>query len=110
MDKSKSSQAIRKLRRAVKKLKSLLHCWRVHSSVSSESSKKSLSTLFNNQMGLQNFVEDEEINKDHTMKYIETPSYAAEDDIDKRAEIFIANFRRHLWLERQASLERKRRL
>jgi hypothetical protein len=33
-------------------------------------------------------------------------SFASDDDIDKRAEIFIANFRRHLRLERQASLER----
>ncbi|KAG2699874.1 hypothetical protein I3760_07G208800 [Carya illinoinensis] len=34
-----------------------------------------------------------------------TPCFASDDDIDGRAEIFIANFRRHLRLERQVSLE-----
>lgn len=34
-----------------------------------------------------------------------TISYPSEDDIDKRAEMFIANFHRQLQIERQISLE-----
>ncbi|KAI4376809.1 hypothetical protein MLD38_014526 [Melastoma candidum] len=34
-----------------------------------------------------------------------TTSYSSEDDVDKRAELFIANFYRRLQLERQVSLD-----
>lgn len=61
-------------------------------------------------MGLRiRFQGDEQINRDriHTVQYRRTMSYnyASEDDIDIRAEIFIANFRRQLSLERRVSWE-----
>lgn len=101
MHKQKSSLIIRQLNRVVKKLKSKLHSTRVHS----KNVKQRCFGLFDNNriMSLQRFQEDDEqINK----QYRRTISYASEDDdIDKKAEIFIANFRRQLRLERRVSFE-----
>ncbi|KAK7351438.1 hypothetical protein VNO77_10906 [Canavalia gladiata] len=99
MDKQKSSSLIRQLQRSMKKLKSLLHSWRVHSNVST-SLKQRFCRLFNKQMSLQRFLEDEQMVRDHVVQYRRTISYVSEDDIDRRAEIFIANFRRQLSLEK----------
>ncbi|KAG5018714.1 hypothetical protein GLYMA_06G076800v4 [Glycine max] len=100
MDRQRSSPLIRQLLRSMKKLKSLMHSWRMHSSVS-RSLKKRWFRLFSKQMGMQRFLEDEEItDEDHTVQYKRTISCVWEDDIDKRAEAFIANFRRQLCLER----------
>ncbi|TKY74635.1 hypothetical protein E2542_SST03398 [Spatholobus suberectus] len=101
MDRQKSSPLLRQLLRSMKKLKSLMHSWRVHSISSvSRKLKQRWCRLFNKQMGMQRFLEDEEINGDHVVHYRRTTRYVSEDDIDKRAEAFIANFRRQLSLER----------
>nr|KYP57231.1 hypothetical protein KK1_003489 [Cajanus cajan] len=92
METHKSSPLIRQFVRSMKKLKSLIRSWRMHSSVS-RSLKQRWCKLFHKQMGMQRFLEDEEINR-------RTISYVSEDDVDKRAEAFIANFRRQLSLER----------
>jgi hypothetical protein len=55
-------------------------------------------------MSLPRFQDDEKINRDDNMilQNRRTIIYDSEDDdIDKRAEIFIANFRRQLSLERR---------
>lgn len=49
---------------------------------------------------MQRFLEDEETTEDHMVQYRRAISCVSEDDIDKRAEAFIANFRRQLSLER----------
>lgn len=50
---------------------------------------------------------DEEITEDYMVRCRRTMASASEDDIDKRAEIFIAKFRRQLSLERIAYSEPK---
>ncbi|KAE9609185.1 hypothetical protein Lal_00020549 [Lupinus albus] len=100
MTKPKLSGVIRQLERAKKKLKSLLPCWRV------TSSKQRWSRfLRNDHMSLQSLLEDKEIKKDHTQQCKGSMSYASEDDIDKRADIFIARFHRHLIMEKTLSLD-----
>jgi hypothetical protein len=101
MYKQKSSPLILQLQRAVKKLNYLL---RVHSNFVSKNVKQRWRSLFCNQMSLPRFQDDEKINRDDNMilQNRRTIIYESEDDdIDKRAEIFIANFRRQLSLERR---------
>jgi hypothetical protein len=104
MYKQKSSPLILQLQRAVKKLNYLL---RVHSNFVSKNVKQRWRSLFCNQMSLPRFQDDEKINRDDIfIKMIlqnrRTIIYESEeDDIDKRAEIFIANFRHQLSLERR---------
>ncbi|ESW09116.1 hypothetical protein PHAVU_009G101400 [Phaseolus vulgaris] len=100
MNREKSTPPIRQMHRFIKKLKTLMHSWRVHSGVST-SLKQRCCSLFHKQMGKQRFLVDEEITED----YRRTISCASEDDIDKRAEVFIAKFRRQLRLERIAYSE-----
>ncbi|KAL2346844.1 hypothetical protein Fmac_000844 [Flemingia macrophylla] len=99
METHKSSPLIRQFVRSMKKLKSLIHSWRLHLS-ESRSLKQRWCKLFHKQIGMQSFLEEEEINDDQKVQYRRTISYVSEDDIDKRAEAFIANFRRQLSLER----------
>jgi hypothetical protein len=101
MYKQKSSPLILQLQRAVKKLNYLL---RVHSNIVSKNLKQRWCRLFCNQKSLRRFQDDEKINRDDNMilQNRRTIIYELEDDdIDKRAEIFIANFRRQLSLERR---------
>ncbi|KAL1300885.1 hypothetical protein AAHE18_18G213700 [Arachis hypogaea] len=90
-----------------KKLRSILHYLRrMHYSSSSSVSKQRWWRLFNNNtMSFKSFIEDEQIKSDRMEKYRTTIiSYASEDDdddINQRAEVFIANFRRQLSLERR---------
>jgi hypothetical protein len=101
MYKQKSSPLILQLQRAVKKLNYL---FRVHSNIVSKNVKQRWRRLFCNQMSLPRFQDDEKINRDDNMilQNRRTIIYELEDDdIDKRAEIFIANFRRQLSLERR---------
>ncbi|CAA0820022.1 Unknown protein [Striga hermonthica] len=106
-----------KLKMAVKKIKILinfnLNKWKLASIVGATSSgKRRLS--FNDRPGLRACVDDEGPNDgsgssgcrslQRTMSY---PS-SSEDDIDKRAEAFIANFYKQLQYERQISLELRR--
>nr|POE66763.1 hypothetical protein CFP56_63906 [Quercus suber] len=61
---------------------------------------------FNDRQGLHGCIEDEKVDETGSAKvYQRARSYGSDDDIDRRAEIFIANFRRHLRLEKQVSLE-----
>jgi hypothetical protein len=101
----------RRLKKAVKKFKLLLTCnvrlWCLRSTVGRSSYSRRLS--FDDRLGLRGCIEDDKLDGD---RYHLVPtgiqrarSFASDDDIDKRAEIFIANFRRQLRLERQVSLE-----
>ncbi|PIN03407.1 hypothetical protein CDL12_24061 [Handroanthus impetiginosus] len=99
-----------KLKRAVKKIKFLLNfnvnSWKLASIIGKSSSKRRLS--FNDRPGLQAFMEDPDPNDDpgSSRGLHRTISYpSSEDDIDKRAEAFIANFYKQLRYERQISLE-----
>ncbi|XP_022145292.1 uncharacterized protein LOC111014780 [Momordica charantia] len=60
-------------------------------------------------VGLRSFLEDEEIGENCSMRRLERASSLrygnAEDDVDKRSQIFIDNFLRRLRLERQISLQ-----
>ncbi|XP_050219657.1 uncharacterized protein LOC126670046 [Mercurialis annua] len=70
---------------------------------------------FNERAGLKACVDDTESedcsarNNDFSPRFElhRTISNQSEDDIDKRAELFIENFRRQLQIERQISLELK---
>ncbi|KAJ4709334.1 DUF761 domain-containing protein [Melia azedarach] len=102
------------LRNAVKKLKILLnlnlHRWQIASMIGASSGKRRLS--FNDRPGLRFCTDDHP--EDHSdsgsssgrsTSLHRTISYPSEDDIDKRAEIFIENFHKQLRIERQISLE-----
>ncbi|GER27812.1 serine protease SplB [Striga asiatica] len=101
-----------KLKMAVKKIKILinfnLNKWKLASIVGASSGKKRLS--FNDRPGLRACVDDQGPNSDSgssscrsLQRTISYPS--SEDDIDRRAEAFIANFYKQLQYERQISLE-----
>ncbi|XP_022889426.1 uncharacterized protein LOC111404932 [Olea europaea var. sylvestris] len=103
---------IDRLKRVVKKISFLLninvHRWKLASMIGRSSSKRRLS--FNDRPGLREFTEDSEPNNcdqpgSSTRELQRTISYPSEDDIDKRADKFIANFYKQLQLERQISLE-----
>ena len=104
------------LKKAVKKLRFLLSFnlsqWRLASIIGS-ASKRRRRLSFNDRPGLHGCIEDEMLDRNSSAKGIQRTrsygsderSYGSEDDIDRRADIFIANFRRQLRLERQVSLE-----
>lgn len=122
MGKENSWLLLSRLRRAVIKFKLLLnfniHRWRLTTLVGRSSwNKQRLS--FNDRAGLRAVcTEYENMDSDHkdpnslmespslrrTISY-PSPSSSEDDDIDKRAEMFINNFRRQLQIERQVSLE-----
>ncbi|XP_047938477.1 uncharacterized protein LOC125186178 [Salvia hispanica] len=94
-----------KLRRAVEKIKFLLNLsvnrWKVASVIS----KRGLS--FNERPGLMACVEDSGSDESpgSSRGLRRTTSYPSEDDIDERADAFIANFYKQLQFERQISLQ-----
>ncbi|KAK4404562.1 hypothetical protein Sango_0824800 [Sesamum angolense] len=103
-----------RLKRAVKKIKFLLdfkvNRWKLASMIGrTSSSKRRLS--FNDRPGLRACMEEDPDPNDHdhpgsSRGLHRTISYpSTEDDIDKRADAFIANFHRQLRFERQISLE-----
>ncbi|KAL0404580.1 UNVERIFIED_CONTAM: hypothetical protein Sradi_2098800 [Sesamum radiatum] len=101
-----------RLKRAVKKIKFLLdfnvNRWKLASMIGrTSSSKRRLS--FNDRPGLRAFMEEDPDPNDRDRGSARglhrTISYPSEDDIDKRADAFIANFHRQLRFERQISLE-----
>ncbi len=109
MGKDNLSLLIR-LRRAVKKVKFLLNFnlnrWRLASVLGhASSSKRQIS--FNDRPGLRAACSDdiESEESGSSMGIQRTMSFPSEDDVDKRAEMFIANFYRQLQIERQISLE-----
>ncbi|KAH7572587.1 hypothetical protein ACOSQ2_015993 [Xanthoceras sorbifolium] len=101
-----------RLRTAVKKVKLLLNLnlinrWRIASMLGASASKRRLS--FNDRPGLRACTDDTEVYHEspdsYRRSFDRTLSYPSEDDIDKRAEMFIANFHKQLQIERQVSLE-----
>lgn len=103
-----------RLRRAVKKVKFLLNLsfnkWQLASVVGA--SRRAIS--FNDRPGLRALTDDltimdrdDDSGSSSGRRRIErTTSYPSDgDDIDKRAEIFINNFRNQLRMERQVSLQ-----
>ncbi|XVF48181.1 hypothetical protein PTKIN_Ptkin03bG0170000 [Pterospermum kingtungense] len=104
-----------RLKKAVKKINSLLRFsltkWRISCFLKSTSGKRQSlqSWSFNDGLGLRGFIEDEEGSNEResvrALQRVTSHGAAADDDVDKRAELFISNFRRQLRLERQVSLE-----
>ncbi|KDP33450.1 hypothetical protein JCGZ_07021 [Jatropha curcas] len=97
------------LKRAVKKLNFLLSFnlrqWRL-ASILHNASKSRRRLSFNDRLGLHGCIEDVESDQNKSVRALQkTRSYASQEDIDQRAEIFISNFRRQLLLERQVSLQ-----
>ncbi|XP_044472256.1 uncharacterized protein LOC123200933 [Mangifera indica] len=104
-----------RLKMAVKKVKVLLNFnlnrWRIASMIGASSSNRLFS--FNDHPGLRACtVDDMESSWDETSSISRsgslhrTISYPSDQDvIDKRAEMFIANFHKQLQIERQISLE-----
>ncbi|GMI96261.1 hypothetical protein like AT5G57510 [Hibiscus trionum] len=92
-----------RLRNVVRKVKLLLkfgsNRWRVASIIGGASRRLS----FTDRPGLRACVDDSE----NSNRLARTASYQSEDDIDTRAEMFIANFHRQLGIERQVSLQLK---
>ncbi|KAK8482473.1 hypothetical protein V6N13_060350 [Hibiscus sabdariffa] len=96
-----------RLRRVVKKVKLLLNFgtnrWRLALMIGAASRRLS----FTDRPGLGACVDDVYEPED-SHRLARTTSYQSEeDDIDKRAEMFIANFHRQLGIERQVSLQLK---
>ena len=107
--------ALGPLKRTVKKIKFLLNLreWRLSSILWNASSSSSSGTIrrlsFNDRVGLQGVIGD--VESDHQSKpgraleRARSHGSSSDDDVDKRAEIFITNFRRQLVMERQVSLQ-----
>ncbi|XP_021277216.1 uncharacterized protein LOC110411403 [Herrania umbratica] len=100
-----------RLRRAVKKVKFLLNFnmnhWRIASMISASPSSRRLS--FTDRPGLRACTDDYDSDDSgsYSRRLARATSYPSEDDIDKRAEMFIANFHKQLQIERQVSLQLK---
>ncbi|XP_010536917.1 PREDICTED: uncharacterized protein LOC104811795 [Tarenaya hassleriana] len=120
MAKSKDGSILNRLRRAVKKVRFVLRfnlnsLWNLVPMIGSSSSSRRFS--FNDRPGLMAAYttdEYEPVRDDSTGSSTQrgalyrTASYPSSDeDIDKKAEMFIANFYRQLKIERQISLELK---
>nr|POF09017.1 hypothetical protein CFP56_14958 [Quercus suber]POF09018.1 hypothetical protein CFP56_14959 [Quercus suber] len=113
MGKEKSSLLTR-LKRAVKKVRFLMdftmNRWHLASVLRRASSSKRMS--FSDRPGLRAACDDDTIYSDESAGgsssrsgIQRTMSFPSEEDVDKRADMFIANFYRQLQLERQISLE-----
>ena len=95
----------------MKKVKFLLNFnmnrWRIVSMIGASSSSRRLS--FTDRPGLKACADDydSDYSGSYSRRLARTTSYQSEDDIDKRAEMFIANFHRQLQIERQVSLQLK---
>ncbi|KAG8372390.1 hypothetical protein BUALT_Bualt12G0061300 [Buddleja alternifolia] len=99
-----------RLKRAVKKVKFLINFnvnkWKLASIIGASSSKRRLS--FNDRPGLTDCMDDDLDPNDgpgSARGLQRTISYPSEDDVDNRADAFIANFYKQLKIERQISLE-----
>lgn len=97
-----------KLKTAVKKVKFLLSLnlnrWRIASMLGVSASQRRLS--FNSDRpSLMNVNNNAYYHESSPPSLHRTISYSSEDDIDKRAELFIANFHKQLQIERQISLQ-----
>ncbi|XP_028775362.1 uncharacterized protein LOC114732233 [Neltuma alba] len=116
---AKNHSLLSRLRRVVNKVRFLLssavlsRTWQIASFIRRASSlpRRHLSFTDRSPSGLMICNSDEVTNTSpeslgSSNRLIRTTSYPSDDDdIDKRAEIFINNFRRQLQLERQISLQ-----
>lgn len=116
MGREKNWSVMGRLKRAVKQINSLLRFnlikWRLSCFLRSHSSGRRPTLSFNDRLGLHGCIVDDDEEEDESNKkgpgraLHRTTSYASADyDVDQRAELFISNFRRQLWLERQVSLQ-----
>ncbi|KAG8367713.1 hypothetical protein BUALT_Bualt16G0101600 [Buddleja alternifolia] len=109
-------QLLSRLKRAVKKITFLLNFnvnrFKLISNLRASSSTRRFS--FGDRPGLRACVEDSDPDDEpagssrsglHRTTSYPSPSSSSEDDIDKRADAFIANFYKQLQYERQISLE-----
>ncbi|KAK6944231.1 Protein of unknown function DUF761, plant [Dillenia turbinata] len=108
---------IGKFKRAVKKVRLLLNFninrWLVASMIRASSSKTRLS--FNDRPGLRGFTDDTDddisdiekspVSSKQGIQIQRTISYPSEEDVNKKADLFIENFHKQLRMERQVSLE-----
>ncbi|GMN52092.1 hypothetical protein TIFTF001_021244 [Ficus carica] len=101
-----------RLKRAVKKVRLLLNFninrWRIASMIGERSLDRHRRCSFNDRPGLTACASDSESEDSGSSRgqLQRTISYPSDqDDIDQKAEMFIANFRKQLQMERQVSLE-----
>ncbi|ESR63419.1 hypothetical protein CICLE_v10010310mg, partial [Citrus x clementina] len=101
------------LKKAVKKLHMILSLiklskWNLASICRAGFSQSRRSLSFNDRLGLQYCIVDRDPDEGSSVRVLQRTkscAYDGDDDIDRRAEIFITNFRRRLLYERQVSLE-----
>ncbi|KAH9798570.1 cotton fiber protein [Citrus sinensis] len=101
------------LKKAVKKLHMILSRiklskWNLASICRAGFSQSRRSLSFNDRLGLQYCIVDRDPDEGSSVRVLQRTkscAYDGDDDIDRRAEIFITNFRRQLLYERQVSLE-----
>lgn len=117
MAKSKGASLINRLRQAVNKVNFLLNfkissLWGIVPIIGSSSSSSSLRFSFNDRPGLAAACAEE--NEPDSSGFSRGALYRAgsydppsDEDIDNKAEMFIANFYKQLKIERQISLELK---
>ncbi|PRQ56430.1 hypothetical protein RchiOBHm_Chr1g0336341 [Rosa chinensis] len=115
MGRVRSLSLVSHLKKAVKKVRLILlglklQRWRI-ASVLGCAATKSRCLSFNERLGLEGCIEvdtSDYQNSSHLRRIHSTISRSSSidyEDVDQRADAFIANFRRQLRLERQVSLE-----
>ncbi|KAG6388472.1 hypothetical protein SASPL_149899 [Salvia splendens] len=97
---------VNRLKRAVKKITFLLdfniNRWKLASLVGASSSKRRPSLSFNDRPGIRACLDE----SDSSRSLQQTVSYqSSDDDVDTKADAFIANFYKQLQFERQISLK-----
>ncbi|CAN8301532.1 unnamed protein product [Cochlearia groenlandica] len=117
MAKSKDGSILNRLRQAVNKVKFLLSykansLWGLVPMFGSSSSSSSIRFSFNDRPGLAAACTEDngpDLTGSSRGALCRTQSYDpySDEDIDHKAEMFIANFYKHLKIERQISLELK---
>ncbi|XP_020413259.1 uncharacterized protein LOC18792441 [Prunus persica] len=111
-----SSSLVSHLKRAVKKLNLILlgfklNRWKLASILACTNRASARQCLsFNDSLGLYGCIEDDKADENRCFRRVlstRTHDRASDDDddVDHRADVFIANFRRQLRFERQVSLE-----
>ncbi|CAL8996663.1 unnamed protein product [Prunus brigantina] len=111
-----SSSLVSHLKRAVKKLNLILlgfklNRWKLASILACTNRASARQCLsFNDRSGLHGCIEDDKADANRCLRRVlstRTHDRASDDgdDVDHRADVFIANFRRQLRFERQVSLE-----
>lgn len=115
-NKNQNKSLLHRLRTAVQKVKLLIsstilnQTWNAAKLLRGTSSLNKRQLSFNDRPGLMICSSDDTDSEDSLSPspprcLQRTMSIPSDDDIDKRSEIFIANFRRQLLLERQISLQ-----